>query len=258
MQSQWDYIIIGAGHNGLSSACTLAKADKSVLVLEQRPIIGGLSASHNYVKNAPDHLLSIGAMDDAFLAPSCISTALGLREHGYRPILLEHPYGWMNEDGDTLLLFKDFERTVDDIKYYSPKDAATYIEIRSTIDFIMDGMDTLGAKHPADIGKLDLGKLLLKAVTDKRIKKTLSRMLSISAFQMIEETFESEAMRSLWGFWSCMFAPAAVEGTGYLLAGFGTVHRTGQYRPEGGMTGLVNAFASVLKQHGGEIRLNSR
>jgi phytoene dehydrogenase-like protein len=45
----WDYIVIGAGHNGLTAACTLAKAGKSVLVVEQRTITGGLSVSHPFV-----------------------------------------------------------------------------------------------------------------------------------------------------------------------------------------------------------------
>ena len=99
MASSWDYIIIGAGHNGLTAACTLAKAKKTVLVVDQRSIIGGLSASYNYVKEAPQHLLSVGAMDDALMAPSSIASDFNLRHYGYEPIALEHPYGWMNEDG---------------------------------------------------------------------------------------------------------------------------------------------------------------
>ena len=256
--SAWDYIVVGAGHNGLSAGCTLAKAGHSVLIVDQRPIIGGLSASHNYLPEAPDHLLSLGAMDDAFLAPSPIGHELGLRDHGYNPIALEHPYGWMNEEGDTILLFKDFDRTVDDIRYYSPKDAQTYIDLRSTFEFFMDAMDKLGAKHPHELGKLNIAKTLLTVAKDKKIKRTIGRMLSISAFEMIEETFESEGMRSLWAYWDCMFAPAAVEGTGYLMAGFANVHRAGIFRPQGGMSGLMNAFASVFAQHGGEIKLDSK
>src|SRR5437667_8010569 len=40
-QNQYDYIIIGAGHNGLLAAAYLAKQGKKVLVLERRDIVGG-------------------------------------------------------------------------------------------------------------------------------------------------------------------------------------------------------------------------
>ena len=41
MQGQYDAIIIGAGHNGLVTACYLARAGKKVLVLERRHVVGG-------------------------------------------------------------------------------------------------------------------------------------------------------------------------------------------------------------------------
>ena len=258
MAESWDYIVIGAGHNGLCAACTVAKAGKSVLVVDQRAIIGGLSASHAYLEQAPHHLLSLGAMDDALMAPSSVATDFQLRNYGYDPIPLEHPYGWMNEEGDTLLLFSDFDRTVEEIRYFSVKDAETYVTVRSTIDFLMDCLDKFGARHPAEIGKLGFARTLLTLAGDKTVRKLLGRMLSVSAFEMISETFESEAMRGLWAFWLCMFAPATVAGGGVYLSGFGNVHRAGVFRPRGGMTGLVGAFAGFLKAHGGEIRLNSK
>src|SRR6266568_4888493 len=41
MASTYDAIIIGAGHNGLVTACYLARAGWKVLVLERRPAVGG-------------------------------------------------------------------------------------------------------------------------------------------------------------------------------------------------------------------------
>lgn len=38
---KFDAIIVGAGHNGLVAANYLAKAQKKVLVLEQRHVVGG-------------------------------------------------------------------------------------------------------------------------------------------------------------------------------------------------------------------------
>src|SRR5437899_935917 len=101
MSNTWDYIVIGAGHNGMTAACTLAMAGKSVLVVEQRFMPGGLSVSHPFVKEAPNHYLSVGAMDDALMAHSPMIDKLGLRKYGYDAVPMAAPYGWMSEDGDT-------------------------------------------------------------------------------------------------------------------------------------------------------------
>ena len=45
---QFDAIIIGAGHNGLVSAAYLAKAGKSVLVLERREVPGGTLVTEEF------------------------------------------------------------------------------------------------------------------------------------------------------------------------------------------------------------------
>ena len=45
LSSKYDVAIIGGGHNGLVSACYLAKAGLSVLVLERNPALGGATRS---------------------------------------------------------------------------------------------------------------------------------------------------------------------------------------------------------------------
>src|ERR1700752_5050032 len=122
----WDYIVVGAGHNGLSAGCTLAMGGRRVLLVDQLDWVGGLSASLPWVAAAPDHLLSVGAMDDMLMAQTSLTPDLGLERFGYEPVPLPAPYGWLGEDGETLLLFRDFERTLKDIRHFSPRDAATY------------------------------------------------------------------------------------------------------------------------------------
>jgi phytoene dehydrogenase-like protein len=86
---QWDYIVVGGGHNGLSASCRLADSGASVLLVERLPILGGLSASHAYLPEAPRHLLSIGAMDDMFMGQTALTRDLNLQDLGYERIGLE-------------------------------------------------------------------------------------------------------------------------------------------------------------------------
>ena len=45
MKSQYDVVILGAGHNGLVAATYLARAGLSVLLLEKNDYIGGATVS---------------------------------------------------------------------------------------------------------------------------------------------------------------------------------------------------------------------
>lgn len=252
----FDFIVVGAGHNGLSAACTLGEAGRSVVVVDQLPFIGGLSASRAWVPEAPDHLLSVGAMDDMFMAQTPLTEELGLRKHGYQPIMLDAPYGWINDEGDTLLLFHDFNRALDEIRRFSPRDAKTYTEIRPTLDLIMDLVERLSVRYPS-LSKADLARLVLKLAPDRKSRALLGKMMVLSVFEMIAETFESDAMRGLWAYWTSMVGPADLEGTGMYLMAYHATHRKGVLRPRGGMTGLMNAFASKIASHGGQIRLGT-
>ncbi len=254
----WDYIVIGAGHNGMSAACTLAMAGRSVLIVEQRAVTGGLSVSRPFVDAAPRHLLSIGAMDDALMAHSPLIDLFKLRDHGYSSIPLDSPYGWMNADGDTLVLHSSFDATVEEIRYFSPRDARTYIDMRATVDLVMGALEGIMPHHPARLPKLDLGRMLLKIAKNRSMRRQIGRMISVSAFEMISQTFESEAMRGLWAYWASMFAPATVQGSGLFISSFGSVHRAGIFRPKGGMSGMISAFEQVFAAHRGELRLNHK
>lgn len=257
MTETFDYVVIGAGHNGLSAACTLGQAGRSVAVVDQLPFLGGLSASVAWVPEAPNHLLSVGAMDDMLMAQTPLAQELGLDQYGYQPIPLDAPYGWINEDGDTLLLFRDFDRTLSEIKRFSRKDAATYAEIKPTLDLIMDLVEKLVVQFPA-LGKSELAKLAVRLLRDKKSRALLQKMVKLSIFEMISETFESDAMRGLWAYWTSMLGPADLEGTGVYLMGYHATHRKqGILRPRGGMTGLMNAFAGKIAAHGGQIRLGA-
>ena len=56
----YDAIVVGAGHNGLVAAITLARAGRKVLMLERRGVLGGAAASENIF---PGYRFNTGAHD---------------------------------------------------------------------------------------------------------------------------------------------------------------------------------------------------
>ena len=80
MSGAYDAIVIGAGHNGLTTAALLAKAGRKVLVLERREHPGGLAASEEF---HPGYR-SAGLLGDTSLLRPSVVAALDLLRHGLR------------------------------------------------------------------------------------------------------------------------------------------------------------------------------
>jgi phytoene dehydrogenase-like protein len=258
MTDVFDYVVVGAGHNGLSAGATLAEQGRSVCVLERLDLPGGLSASHPYLADAPKYLLSLGAMDDMFMAQTPLAQQMRLADHGYATVPLDHPYGWIDEDGETLLLWHDIRKAIDEIRYFSRSDARTYEELQGPVNWIMDLVDVLFIQHPSTWGPRHFLGYLLKHRPDRATRRLLGQLAANNAFEWISETFESDAMRGLWAYWSSMIGPSDAIGSGAYVLGFAGVHRgPGVLRPRGGMSNLVQALRGVLESHGGELRLSA-
>jgi phytoene dehydrogenase-like protein len=80
MQGQYDAIIIGAGHNGLVTACYLARAGKKVLVLERREVVGGACVTEE--TTFPGFKVSTCAYVNSLFRKE-ITEELDLKAHGF-------------------------------------------------------------------------------------------------------------------------------------------------------------------------------
>src|SRR5829696_5466516 len=105
--SRYDAIVVGAGHNGLIAAGYLAKAGKTVLVLERRSIIGGATVTEEWF---PGYRLSTCSYVCNLLLPEVIAD-LELKRHGYDVRPFDPQYFVPFPDGRFLMSFLDEAKT---------------------------------------------------------------------------------------------------------------------------------------------------
>ena len=252
-----DYVVVGGGHNGLVAANYLAKTGRSVVVLEQRPYLGGMAATQAHVAAAPHHLLSKGAIDSIFMKTTQIAAELQLAQHGLNVIDVDPGYGWINEEGDTLCLFTSAEKTALNIARFSKKDASNYLELTNAFYKILGLQRRFFGKAITEAGAADLIKVALTLTGDRKTRKLLWRLASVSAHEAIAETFESEALRGLYAYWCAIACPPDVDGGGIFLSSLALIHQVGCSRPQRGMGGLIAALEHSLLSRGGVIRCNA-
>jgi phytoene dehydrogenase-like protein len=106
----WDVVVVGGGHNGLTCAAYLARAGKSVLVLERRERLGGACTLEQPFAD-PGYAVSPCAYVVGLLDQRVIDE-LELRRHGYKVFVAE-PLIWCPfDDGTWYAQFLDPDRTV--------------------------------------------------------------------------------------------------------------------------------------------------
>ena len=262
---QYDAVVIGAGHNGLTNAAYLAKAGLDVLVVEKNDYIGGASVSREMIEgwtySSSSYVCS--------MLRQALHRDLDLSRHG----LLLVPYlGTVNfaDDGTVLTAYTDEEANNLELKRHSPHDAdsmhrfqadlARYAQlIRKTL--LRTPPDPTSFR-PRDIHELLFMAKLFWALGEKEIYE-YARFFTMSAADFLEDYFENDLIKA------AMASPGIIgtalgvysPGTSYILLHHvmgdvdGNVGAWGLAR--GGMGAISNAIAGALQENGGEIRTNA-
>jgi len=122
-----DIVVVGSGHNGLIAAAYLAVAGKRVTVLERNAWLGGGVVTRELT--VPGFRHDQHSMAHIFIHrnPLLLDDDLGLKSrYGLEYVFPDPPMMSVFEDGTTLGLYRDRERTCADIAKFSAKDAAAY------------------------------------------------------------------------------------------------------------------------------------
>ncbi|HEV2919536.1 MAG TPA: NAD(P)/FAD-dependent oxidoreductase, partial [Actinomycetota bacterium] len=108
--TDWDAVIVGGGHNGLTAAAYLARAGQSVLVLERRERLGGACTLE---RPFPDQRYSVSPCAYVVgLLDQLVIDELQLRKRGFECYVAD-PNLWVPfADGTSVAQFVDHDRTV--------------------------------------------------------------------------------------------------------------------------------------------------
>jgi len=248
--TKYDVVIIGGGHNGLVAATYLARAGKSVRILEANPEIGGASQS---VRTFPEYDANLSRYSYLIaLLPDKIVSDLGLSfECISREVSSYTPYGenkglYVSRIWDALTesSFKELDPSGKEAKAWQ----AFYAEIAEFAEKIAPTM-LQPLKSRSELKQ----QIDLDATWQYLIEEPIGKVIT--------ERFHNDVVRgvvltdALIGTFASAFDIQANICFLYHLIGNGT----GEWKvPKGGMGALVNELVRVATESGVEISLNSK
>src|SRR5450759_5918972 len=120
----FEFIIVGAGHNGLACAAYLAKSGATVLVLERSVQVGGGCSTMELALPGFKH--NICSVVHTHIPTSPVYRDLELERHGVRYVYPEHLRGTIFPDHKSLVMYREPERMAAELGKFSLRDARTF------------------------------------------------------------------------------------------------------------------------------------
>jgi len=254
--SNYDVIVIGAGHNGLTSACYLAKAGLKALVLERRHIVGGAVCTQSDL--IPGYKIDVGSAVHIMIHLTPVLRDLELDKHGLEYIDMD-PWAYYPIEGSNsgIAFYKSLDKTCESIAKISAHDAEAYRAFVQHWGELNEGIFETFLQPPTP-GRI-FWTMMKRNIRNWRSRKLWSsldttRQLMAPYGQVIDELFEHPSMRTAMAWLSAQSGPAPSEvASGDMLGWNAMLHKCGAKRAKGGSGALTQAMARKLESDGGTI-----
>ena len=262
MTREYDVIVIGGGHNGLTAAAYLARGGRTVLVLERRHVLGGAAVTEEIF---PGFKFSVCSYVVSLLRPEIIRE-LDLPRHGLEILPLDGTFTPM-PDGDYLWRMNDHAKTRREIARHSRVDAEAYDEYgKAMVDMgrFVKPILTMLPPDPTSLHPRDLQKLLFLVERFRGLSRqdqyNLVQLMTMSAVDFLDQWFETDVLKATMSASGIIgtFLGVRSPGTAYVLLHHYMGEIDGAFRSWGlsrGGTGAISeAIASAARLAGVEIR----
>lgn len=215
----YDIIIIGGGHNGLTCAFYLAQKGKNVLVLERHKEVGGAAITEEF---HPGFRNSVAAYTVSLLQPKVIMD-MDLSRHGLEVVLRKIDNYLPYENG--YLLAGRNGLTKSEIARHSEKDAKNFDLYESRLENVVAILKKFLLTAPPNAGgglsdiwaALKAGRIAQNA--GLATQTDLLDFFTKSATEILDRYFESDIVKALFGFDAIVghFASPDEPGSAYVL-----------------------------------------
>ncbi|TVV77140.1 phytoene desaturase family protein [Sphingomonas solaris] len=257
MIEEADVVIVGAGHNGMAAAGYLSRAGKRVVVVERLGKVGGMTSAGYMIPEAPEHLVTPCAVELLFVRGTGLIEDLELEKHGLRWTDPDPTYAYLDPDGSSICLFRDPQRTADDMARLNRNDGNNYLKFLKLLDALMDIGFPLMQAEPGRPEAGNLVRMIGSAVRNVKLKNELQIMAAGTADQIACEWFEHPASIALLTNTAAGAGPIDDDGNAAAYMILAVLHRLGTGKPIGSLQAFADAMARSVTASGADIRLNA-
>ncbi len=247
--TDYDVVVVGAGHNALVCAGYLVQAGQRVAVLERRSIVGGAVVTEEIV---PGFKFDLGGSAHILINHTPIVSDLKLADYGLEYIDLDPLFFAPFPDGSQITIWKDVEKTCESIAKVCPEDAEAYRDFVNKWQPVAASM-VEAFLHPPTPWNIARHMIFGSGIGRGKRFDQLSDLLR-GYGQVLQQTFKSEQMRALIAWMAAQSGPPPTEPLSAPFAIWHPMyHVSGMKRPRGGSGMLTQALARMIEAHGGKI-----